>query len=66
MWIVKGSLLGTGIVLPGLIIYLCVKFQLSTAQAIGTTAIRGWTIQNPIFWTAFAVTLVAGWSRRWN
>jgi RsiW-degrading membrane proteinase PrsW (M82 family) len=60
MWIVKGSLLGTGLFLVGSIIYVFAMFDTSTAQAVGTTAIQSWTIQNPLYWTVLVATLVIG------
>jgi len=51
MWILKGSLLGTGLFLVGTFFFLIVvlrPFRSNTA------------IHNPLFWAAFAASLVIG------
>jgi hypothetical protein len=60
MRIVKGVLLGTGLFLVGSIFYLVVMIWESGAKATGTTALQGYTIQNPLYWLAFVVMNAIG------
>jgi hypothetical protein len=61
MWILKGTLLGTGLFLVGTIVFLIATVGPFRAnRAIGLSAITGVTIHNPLFWTAFLASLMIG------
>lgn len=60
MRILRGLLLGVGLSLVGSIIYLVVMIYASGARATGTTAIQGWTVKNPLYWTACILAFVLG------
>jgi hypothetical protein len=60
MRIVIGVFLGTGLFLVGSILYLFVYMWPMGAKAIGLSAIEGLTIQNPLYWLAFAVMIGVG------
>ncbi len=72
MWIVKGMLLGALVFVVGSIIYVVAMIEMGTARATGTTALQAWTVQNPLYWLAFAAALILGclvvkrWPRRAN
>jgi hypothetical protein len=62
MWIVKGLLLGSGMFAMGTLIFL--KFTLFSPIAQGTatglSALQGYTVANPFFWSALVACLVLG------
>ncbi len=61
MWILKGSLLGTGLFLVGTVFFLIAAAGPFRAnRAIGLSVITGVTIHNPLFWVAFVASLVIG------
>lgn len=61
MWILKGSLLGTGLFLVGTVFFLIVAAMLFRAnRAIGLSVITGLTIHNSLFWAAYVASLVIG------
>jgi len=61
MWILKGSLLGTGLFLIGSVLFLIATTGPFRAnRAIGLSAITGVTIHNPLFWVAFFASLAIG------
>ena len=61
MWILKGSLLGTGLFLVGTFFFLiAVVRPFRSNTAIGLSVITGLTLHNPLFWAAFAASLVIG------
>ncbi len=61
MWILKGTLLGTGLFLLGAVLFLIAATGPFRAnRAIGLSAITGLTIHNPLFWVAFFASLVIG------
>jgi hypothetical protein len=66
MWIVRGTLLGVGFFVIAAIIYTSAIVLKSSARAVGTTAIEGHTIQNPLFWGAFVVFLFIGCAITWR
>jgi hypothetical protein len=61
MQIVKGVLLGLGIFVVGFLIVTYAHFQSTQAGSIGTTAISGLTVLNPVFWISLVVSLVLGY-----
>jgi uncharacterized membrane protein len=61
MWILKGSLLGTGLFLVGTVFFLISALgPLRANTAIALSAITGYTIHNPLFWVAFLASLMLG------
>jgi hypothetical protein len=64
MWILKGSLLGFGMFIVGVIVYLVLWLradaQLSEAKAIGLSVISYLTIYNPFFWASLVASIVIG------
>jgi hypothetical protein len=62
MWIVKGLLLGSGMFAMGTLIFL--KFTLFSPIAQGTatslSALQGYTVSNPFFWSALVACLILG------
>jgi hypothetical protein len=56
MWIVKGIAVGVAVFLIGTFIFL---YNVGSARAIGSTAIEGHTIQNPLFWLVFMLVVAA-------
>jgi hypothetical protein len=61
MWILKGTLLGTGLFLVGAVLFLiAVMGPFAANRAIGLSAITGITIHNPMFWVAFFASIVIG------
>ena len=58
MWLLKGA--SVGLVAFGLLtaLYVVLMITLSTARAVGTTTIYGWTFRNPIYWAVFVIVLV--------
>jgi len=58
MWILKGSVLGTGLFLVGTFFFLiAVVRPFRSNTAIGLSVITGLTIHNPLFWAAFAASV---------
>jgi hypothetical protein len=62
MWIriLKGALLGVVVFVSCNFVYLYLMVRASEARgarAIGTKAIRAWTVQNPLYWLAFLAVL---------
>jgi hypothetical protein len=70
MWIVKGAFLGIWLFSFGTIalLYFAVYRNLPPNSAVGVTVITGYTIQNPLWWTALVVFLVLGLviARSWS
>jgi hypothetical protein len=61
MWILKGSLLGTGLFLVGTVLFLIATTGPFRAnKAIGLNVITGLTIHNLLFWVAFVASLMIG------
>jgi hypothetical protein len=61
MWILKGTLLGTGLFVVGTVLFLIAMARPFKAnRAIGLSAITGITIHNPMFWLAFFASLAIG------
>jgi hypothetical protein len=61
MWILKGTLLGTGLFIVGTVLFLiAVRGPFRTNRAIGLSVITGLTIHNPFFWVAFLASLAIG------
>jgi hypothetical protein len=61
MWILKGTLLGTGLFLVGTVLFLIGTLgPFKANRAIGLSAITGVTIHNPLFWITFVASLVIG------
>ncbi len=61
MWILKGTLLGTGLFLVGTVLFLIAMARpFQPNRAIGLSVITGITIHNPMFWAAFFASLVIG------
>ncbi len=59
MWIVKGVSVGTVLFILLSLAYVVVRLRATGAKAIGTTALYGMTVQNPAYWVAFGVVLLA-------
>ena len=57
MWIPKGILLGTAFSFIATVIYLLIYLPLKPGRAIALSAIRGLTVQSPLYWVAFVVVL---------
>lgn len=61
MWILKGTLLGTGLFIVGTVLFLiAVARPFEPNRAIGLSTITGIAIHNPLFWVAFLASLVIG------
>jgi hypothetical protein len=61
MWILKGTLLGTGLFLVGAVLFLIAAMgPFAANRAIGLSAIKGITTHNPMFWVAFFASIVIG------
>jgi hypothetical protein len=61
MWILKGSLLGTGLFLVGTVLFLIATTgPFGANRAIGLSAITGIATHNPLFWAALLASLVIG------
>ncbi len=61
MWILKGTLLGTGLFLVGTIFFLFAAARPFRANsAIGLSVITGLTIHNFLFWMTFLASVVIG------
>ena len=63
MWILKGALGGTLLFIVGSVFYLYITLfrpRIGQNVAIALSAIKAYTIWNPVYWAVFAVVLVAG------
>ncbi len=58
-WLVKGLFVGTVTFLFLSLLLIIALFVTTTAQAIGITVIYYYTIQNPLYWLALFLVLVA-------
>jgi hypothetical protein len=59
MWLIKGVSLGTVVFAFMSVVFLASVFSGSSNKAIGSTAVYGWTLQNPLYWLAFILVLIA-------
>jgi hypothetical protein len=57
MWIAKGVSVGTILFVFLSVVYVVLAVSLSSARAVGTTALYGMTLRNPLYWAAFLVVL---------
>jgi len=62
VWILKGSFLGLWLFIFGsfAFLYLAVFRNLRPNSAVGVTVLAGYTTQNPVWWAALIVSIVAG------
>jgi hypothetical protein len=62
VWILKGTFLGLWVFAFSTLafLYLAVFRNLRPNSAVGLSVITGYTTQNPQWWAAFAVAIVAG------
>lgn len=68
MWIAKGVAVGVPVFVLLSVVYVVARATMGTARSTGTTAISGWTIQNPLYWAAFLLVLVVSCAlfRHWR
>jgi hypothetical protein len=66
MWIAKGVAVGVPVFVLLSVVYVVARIMMGTARSTGSTALSGWTIQNPLYWAAFLVVLVVSCALFWK